>query len=93
MIKYVGYCDGSITITWSLNIFINYFTSPNCWLVSKKQFCQVFRVRPVHSLKVLQFHLIFIATLSYSKFVIIPLQRKEFTAKSHVSRKMFFCKW
>jgi len=30
-----------------------------------------------------------IATLSYSKFAIIPLQREEFAAKSNESR-MFF---
>jgi len=38
------YCDGSITIMWSLNAFINDFS----------QVCQVNRVRPVHSLKVFQ---------------------------------------
>jgi len=31
-----------------------------------------------------------IATVSYSKFGIIPLQREEFAAKSNASRKMFF---
>jgi len=47
------YCNGStsITIMWSLNVFINDFTSP-CLRVQK--FCQVIRVRPAHSLKVLQ---------------------------------------
>jgi len=42
--------DGSITIMWSLNVFINDFALP-CWRVKKKQFCQVIRVRPAHNLK------------------------------------------
>jgi len=47
------YCNGStsITIMWSLNVFINDFTLA-CLQV--KKFCQVNRVRPAHSLKVLQ---------------------------------------
>jgi len=31
-----------------------------------------------------------IATLSCSKFVIIPLQREEFAARSNASRRVFF---
>jgi len=31
-----------------------------------------------------------VATISYSKFVLIPLQREGFAAKSNVSRRMFF---
>jgi len=48
------YCDGSITIMCSLNVFIIDFALP-CLRV--KKFCQVFRVRPAHSLKVLQLSL------------------------------------
>jgi len=42
------HCNGSITIMWSLNVFINDFTLP-CLQV--KKFCQVIRVCPAHSLK------------------------------------------
>jgi len=44
------HCNGStsITIMWSLNVFINDFTLP-CLRV--KKFCQVIRVCPAHSLK------------------------------------------
>jgi len=52
MIKHALYCDGSITIMWSLNVLINDITKP-CRQV-KKQFCQVIRVRPIHNLKELQ---------------------------------------
>jgi len=44
------YRDGSIIIMWILNVFIN-FTLP---CLREKRFCQVIRVRPAHSLKVLQ---------------------------------------
>jgi len=70
-----------ITITWSLNVCINYFTLP-CWLVK--------RVRPVHSLKVLKFLSYVFATVSYSKLVLILLQREEFAAKSNVKQKDVF---
>jgi len=46
-------------------------------LVSQKQFCQVVRIRPVHSLKVLKFLSDVFATIPYSKLVLIPLQREE----------------
>jgi len=59
-------------------------------LVSQKQFCQAVRVRPAHSLKVLKFLSYVFAILSYSKLVLIPLQREVFAAKSNVSRRMFF---
>jgi len=59
-------------------------------LVSQKQLCQVVRVRPAHSLKVLKFLSYVFATLSYSKLVLIPLQREVFATKSNVSRRMFF---
>jgi len=47
MIKHVQRCDGSTTIVWSLYYTLHYRRV-------KKQFCQVIRVQPVHSLKVLQ---------------------------------------
>jgi len=77
-----------ITITWGLNVFINYFTLT--LPASQKQFCQVVRIGPVHTLKVLKFLSGVSCHQSYSKFVLILLQREEFAAKSNVSRKMFF---
>jgi len=68
----------------SLNVFINDF--PKISLVC----CQVTRVRSVHNLKVFNFHLMLIATPSYSKFETIQLQREESAAKPNVSSKMFF---
>jgi len=78
------YCDSSITNMLSLNVFINDF--PKISLVC----CQVTRVRSVHNLKVFNFHLMLIATPSYSKFETIQLQREESAAKPNVSSKMFF---
>jgi len=45
------YCDGSFTNMWSFNVFIYDFRLPSPRV---KKFCQVIRVRPAHSLKVLQ---------------------------------------
>jgi len=45
------YCDGSVQIMWSLDVFTNHFPLPR-WRV-KSQSDQVIGVRPVHSLKVL----------------------------------------
>jgi len=48
------YCDGSITIMWSLNIFINGF--PLSYLQVKIQSFQDIRLRPaVHKISVLTF--------------------------------------
>jgi len=47
------YCDGSITIRWSLDVFINDF--PLTWRRVKNQSYQVMRVRPApaaHLIKV-----------------------------------------
>jgi len=79
------HCSGStsITIIWSLNVFINDFTLA-CLRV--KKFCQVIRVRPAHSLKVLQLSPDVNASfLFYAKFEIIQLPREESAVKSNVS--------
>jgi len=48
------YCDGSITIMWSLNVFIIGFPLP--WWRVKNQFCQDIKRRPaVHKLSVSTF--------------------------------------
>jgi len=70
------HCNGStsITIMWNLNVFIN--DSTLCCLRVKK-FCQVIRVLPAHSLKVLQLsHDVNASFLFYTKFEIIQLPRK-----------------
>jgi len=67
------HCNGStsITIMWNLNVFIYDFTLS--WLRVKK-FCQVIRVRPARSLKVLQIPPNVNASfLFYTKFEIIQL--------------------
>jgi len=67
------YCDGSITIMWSLNISINYFTLP-CRRV-KKRFVEQSESVLYLVWNSYNFHLMLIATLFYSKFEIIQLQR------------------
>jgi len=65
----------SITIMWSLNVFTNDFTLPCLRL---KKFFQVIRVRPAHSLKVLQLSPdVNGSFLFYTKFEIIQLPREE----------------
>jgi len=59
------YCDSSITIMWSLNVFINNF--PLTCLIVKK-FCQAIRVRPAHKLKVLQLLPVAYPTLNLKSF-------------------------
>jgi len=73
---------------WNLNGFINDFPLPcrRVW----KQFCQVIRIRSVHSLKVCQHSPDVDATLSYSKFETIQLQSEESAEKSNESRKIIF---
>jgi len=59
------YCDGSITIMWSLNVFINDFPLP-CRQVK----INIFKILDSDVLflsSVFQVHLRLIATLSYSK--------------------------
>jgi len=63
------YCDGPTTITWNSNVFSNDFPW-SCRRV-KKQLCQVIRVQPVHSLKVLQRSSDFDCYPILSKFEII----------------------
>jgi len=48
------YCDGSVTVMWSLNVFINDFPSPCCRV--KNQSFQDIRLCPaVHKLSVSTF--------------------------------------
>jgi len=76
----------SITIIWSLNVFISDFTL-SCLRV--KKFCQVIRVRPAPSWKVLQLSSDVNASfLFYAKFEIIQHPREESAVKSNVSSKM-----
>jgi len=59
------HCDGSITITWSLNVFINDFPLP-CRQVKNQSFQDIILRPAVHKPSV-NLHLMLIATLSYSK--------------------------
>jgi len=80
---------GSITIMWSLNVFINDFT----YLVGKQK-RTLFSSWPIQSptsrLNVFQLSSNVIGTLSYSKFEIVQLQREGSAAKSNVRGKMPF---
>jgi len=73
---------------WRVKVFINDF-SLNCWR-EKNSLGQVITIRPVHCLKAVQPSSNAIATLSYSKFEIIPLQQVHSSAKPNARRKMFF---